>query len=736
MSTPAGRRPGSQLGPYELAERIGTGGMGEVYRARDPRLDRDVALKLLPEEFAIDRNRLKRFEQEARVVSTLSHPNIVTVFEIGEADGLSYIAMELVQGQTLRQLVRPGGLPFRKLLELAIQMAEGLARAHEAGIVHRDLKPENVMVTPDGIVKILDFGLAKLTRSPLERGAGPDEGTLPLPTQPGVLLGTVRYMSPEQASGSVADFRADQFSFGSVLYEMATGQPAFQKGTTVDTLSAILHDEPEPLTHASPKTPAPLRWIIERCLAKDPKDRYAATRDLAHDLANLQQHLSEVSLPGIEPAPRRSRRRLRAAAAAVLAGALVFGAGLLAHRWIGRAPDVTFRQLTFRGAGISTARFTPDERTVVYSAQWEGLRPELFETRIENPESRAMGLPAAHILSISSEGMMAILLLPPWGVSLRPPHSDLTVRDPRLLFGTLAVVPLGGGTPREVLEDVDFADWAPDGKSLAVSRILKGESRIEYPIGTVLFRDRSWLNDVRVSPRGDRVLFTDAGAYLHVCDRAGGSQEIDRVAPSVAWSPPSGEIWYGAVDRGTTQVRGMTLAERDRLIVPLAGDFVVFDISAGGKVLLGRVVESAEVFESVSGETRDRNLSNFDRSILTSASASGDEVIFVEAGMAGGQARPMLYLRRSDGSAPKRLGEFGGGALSPDGQDVLVPSDDGLALVPTGAGQPVPIPVPGVQCCGISGFLPDGREIFFVAEEPHRAKRVWAQDSGPASAAP
>ena len=179
--------------------------------------------------------------------------------------------MELVEGQTLRQLVRPGGLPFRKLLEVGIQMAEGLARAHEAGIVHRDLKPENVMVTPDGIVKILDFGLAKLTRSPLERGAGPDEGTLPLPTQPGVLLGTVRYMSPEQASGSVADFRADQFSFGSVLYEMATGQPAFQKGTTVDTLSAILHDEPEPLTHASPKTPAPLRWIIERCLAKDPK---------------------------------------------------------------------------------------------------------------------------------------------------------------------------------------------------------------------------------------------------------------------------------------------------------------------------------------------------------------------------------------------------------------------------------------------------------------------------------
>jgi eukaryotic-like serine/threonine-protein kinase len=728
VSTPTGRRAGSKLGPYELAERIGTGGMGEVYRARDPRLDRDVALKLLPEEFAVDRNRLKRFEQEARVVSTLSHPNIVTVFEIGEADSVSYIAMELVRGQTLRQVLRPGGLPFRKLLELAVQMAEGLSRAHEAGIVHRDLKPENVMVTPDGIVKILDFGLAKLTRSPLERGAGPDEGTLPLPTQPGVLLGTVRYMSPEQAGGAVADFRADQFSFGSVLYEMATGQPPFQKATTVDTLSAILHDDPEPLSQASPKTPAPLRWIIERCLAKDAKDRYAATRDLAHDLANLQQHLSEVSLSGVEPAPRLSRRRARAAAMAALLAAVVFGAGLLADRWIRQAPDVSFRQLTFRGAGISTARFAPDGRTVVYSAQWEGLRPELFETRVENPESRSMGLPAAHILSISSEGMMAILLLPAWGVSLRPPHSDITVRDPYLLFGTLALVPLGGGTPREVLEDVDYADWAPDGKNLAVERIVKGENRLEFPIGTVLFRDRSWLNDVRVSPRGDRVLFTDAGEYLKVADRKGAVQDFDLDTPSVAWSPRSGEIWYGAVDRGTTRIRGLQPGGGDRLVAPLAGDFVIFDISASGRVLLGRVVESAEVFESVSGEAHDRNLSNFDRSMLASASASGDEVIFKEVGMAGGLKRPVLYLRRSDGFPPKRLGNFEGGPLSPDGKQVLVLLDDGLALVPTGAGQPVPVPVPGLQCCGMSGFFPDGKSIFFVAEQPDRPKRVWAQD--------
>src|SRR5262249_10266436 len=239
--------------------------------------------------------------------------------------------MELVAGKTLRELLFGGSLPIKRLLQIAVQIAEGLARAHDAGIVHRDLKPENVMVTKDGIVKILDFGLAKVT-GPVSSS---DEGShLPTVsgTSPGVVLGTVGYMSPEQASGEVIDFRSDQFSFGSILYEMATGKRAFLKGTAVDTLSAILKEDPTPISETSPESPAPLRWIVERCLAKEPDDRYASSRDLARDLATVRDRLSETSLS--KPAPAAASRRntwLRmtlpalAVGAAILIGAFAAG---------------------------------------------------------------------------------------------------------------------------------------------------------------------------------------------------------------------------------------------------------------------------------------------------------------------------------------------------------------------------------------------------------------------------
>ncbi|MBI4477667.1 MAG: serine/threonine protein kinase, partial [Acidobacteria bacterium] len=357
---------GARLGPYEVIAPIGAGGMGEVYRARDTRLNRTVALKILPPELITTPDVRSRFEQEARAASALNHPNIVTIYDVGDSEFGAYIAMELVDGKTLRQVLADGPLPTRKLLQAAGQIGDGLAKAHGAGIVHRDLKPENVMITRDGLVKILDFGLAKLAETSVGSRKTLDETTLAR-TAPGLLLGTVGYMSPEQASGQTADYRADQFSFGAILYEMTTGKRAFQRGTPVETLSAIIRQEPEPLAVAMPRTPPPLRWIIDRCLAKAPDDRYASTRDLARELQSLLEHLPELEIStsaiGAMPeTPVLRRRRGLIAAGVLVAGGALLAAALL----LGRATPATrpvFRQLTFRHGNISGARFAADGQT-------------------------------------------------------------------------------------------------------------------------------------------------------------------------------------------------------------------------------------------------------------------------------------------------------------------------------------------------------------------------------------
>src|SRR5215510_5255324 len=286
---------GSRFGPYEVVAPLGAGGMGEVWRARDERLGRDVAIKVLPEEVSADSGRLKRFEKEARAASALNHPNIATIYDVGSAESVSWISMERVEGKTLRELLFAGAVPTKRLLSIATQIADGLATAHQAGIVHRDLKPENVMVTKEGRVKILDFGLAKLTG--IEAASGENASRLPTETgtSPGVVLGTVGYMSPEQAAGQALDFRSDQFSLGSILYEMATGKRAFQRKTAIDTLAAILNEEPEAVSAVNPQAPLPLRWIVERCLQKELRQSCASTEDLARDLGGLRDHLSEAA---------------------------------------------------------------------------------------------------------------------------------------------------------------------------------------------------------------------------------------------------------------------------------------------------------------------------------------------------------------------------------------------------------------------------------------------------------
>lgn len=317
------------LGHYEILSPIGAGGMGEVYVARDPKLGRRVAIKLLPQRLASDRDTLSRFTQEARSASALNHPNIVTIHEVGTHEGTPYIVMEYVEGHDLRSLVADGPLPIRKLLDIAVQIADGLAAAHERGIVHRDLKPENIMITRDGYAKILDFGLAKIVSPSPES----QENTLQLDmpgTNPGTILGTVGYMSPEQASGKRLDFRSDQFAFGAILYELATGRAAFEGETAIDTLSAILHKDPAPISKSVPRAPAQLTDIVRRLLEKSPDDRYSSARDLAREIRLVRDRVAaeesgyHQSQPSIEVPKKTTVAVVAAIALAVFIAGAVF----------------------------------------------------------------------------------------------------------------------------------------------------------------------------------------------------------------------------------------------------------------------------------------------------------------------------------------------------------------------------------------------------------------------------
>src|SRR5579863_9465730 len=533
--------PGTRLGPYEILAPIGAGGMGEVYKARDTRLERDVALKILPPSVAIDAGRKRRFEQEARAASALNHPNIVSVYDVGtEADTL-FIVTELIDGEPLRPVIQRRTLGFRTLLDLAAQIADGLAAAHAAGIVHRDLKPENVMVTRDGRVKILDFGIAK----PVARPISQSDATIRLDaaTEPGVILGTVSYFSPEQARGSnELDGRSDQFSFGLLLYELVAGSQAFDRPSAAEIMSAIIREEPAPLPAS---VPVPLRLTIERCLAKEPAQRYDTTRDLFLELRHLRDHVSEIAT-GPQLAMGTVEPRVKERSTAWLWSipvVLALAAGIYFYWRALEASPPSFERLTYRRGEIPSARFSPDGQTVVFSAQWASEPTSIFSVRPGRREYRSLGLPEGRILSVSSTGDMAILLGPTTnGTS-----------------GTLARVPLSGGAPREILNDVNDADWSPDGANLAVSRRVGGKNRIEYPIGRVLYQSEGHSPEfLRVSPQGNRVAFFEPDDNVNefalaVLDMNGQKRQLShgwQALAGLAWSARGDEVWFGGAKPG------------------------------------------------------------------------------------------------------------------------------------------------------------------------------------------
>jgi tRNA A-37 threonylcarbamoyl transferase component Bud32 len=461
--------PGARFGPYEILAPLGAGGMGEVYRARDSKLNRDVAIKILPEALAADPIALARFEREAQAVAALSHPNILAIHDFGRDGETAYAVMELLEGETLRARLAQGALPSRKAVELAVQIAEGLAAAHEKGIVHRDLKPENVFVTHDGRAKVLDFGLAKRADSASSPSASMQATSGH--TGPGMVLGTAAYMSPEQVRGEAVDHRSDIFSFGAVLYEMLCGRQAFARETATESMTAILKEDPPEIATANPGASPALLRIVLRCLEKKPAERFQSARDLAFALQALSGS-ALASGPAVAVTNWNWRRWL-AFGGGLLAIAGALAAGVLVGRSKEQSGPSRITRLTFQRGQVDAARFAPDGQTIVYSASWNGSPYEVFSTRLGSTESRPLGFPASVLASVSASGEMALLRnVVPW-----------VVGQPTSQVGMLASAPLAGGPAHDREEGIQFAEWSPDGKQLAVVRLRDGKTRLDSRSG-------------------------------------------------------------------------------------------------------------------------------------------------------------------------------------------------------------------------------------------------------------
>lgn len=699
--------------------------MGEVYLAFDPRLGREIAVKVLLPGAIGNSERRARFVQEAKLASSLNHPHIVTIYDIdtAEVDGelVDFVAMEYVQGKTLDKLIGRRGLRLADALAYARQIADGLAAAHRAGIIHRDLKPANIIVGEQGGVKILDFGLAKLVEPQAADAWAPTE-SVHLETASGVIAGTAAYMSPEQAEGQRVDARSDIFSFGAVLYEMLTGRRAFNGASKLSTLASVLHTDPGSITETREKLPRELDRIVQRCLRKDPARRWQNVADLKIALDDLSQEPEDAQASD-QPRPRSKWRRwvplfAAALALAALAAGLYVGANSLAP------PHPTFQRLTFRRGNIAEARFAPDG-TLLFSAQWGTDPTRIFSMRPGSGESRLLDLPSARILSISSTGEMAILL----GSAARG--------EP----GTLARVPLSGGAPREILENVNDADWSPDGASLAVSRTVDGHHRIEYPMGTVLYEAQGPRppRTLRVSPKGDLIAFFEydnsvGDLSVTVLNTRGERRVLSRgwrVDGGLSWSPKGDEIWFGGAETGTqTTLHAVKMNGANRVITNAPAAIEIQDVARSGGVLATVEDSRLGILGLSRGIDQLRDLSWFDASRIYDISGDGNRILFSELSY-GTPRNPAIYLRNTDGSPAVRLGDGNRPSLSPDGKWVACIVSDGprtsLTLLPTGAGVARTIGAPGMHYERLE-WSPDGQRILFEGNEPNRPPRTFVQD--------
>ncbi len=724
--------PGESFGAYTILGPLGRGGMGEVYRARDNRLGRDVALKILPEAEAEDAERTRRFEQEARAASALNHPNIVVIYEAGIAtpsgrtEPLRFLAMEFLDGEPLGALLIGGGLSFKRTLDFACQIADGLACAHESGIVHRDLKPSNIVVTRDGHVKILDFGLAKL------RPLTPDEVTTdPTLTSPGTLLGTVGYMAPEQVRGEPATPASDQFALGCILFEMLTGQRPFQRKSPAETLSAILRDEPPAIEELNANVPVPIRWIIERCLSKSPRDRYSSTRDMARDLQKLREAATETSLHSISVKLQslKRRRTLRIAAGVFLVAALAAGGSFLFYGKLRTVAPPSFQRLTVRQGTVWRGLFAPNASMILFAATWEGQPARAYLT---SPESAGLDrtLEAEPLLpmAFSPDGSEVLVLLG----TFRLPNG--------LLSGTLARMPALGGEPRRILEECGWADWSRSGKFLAAVRNSGGEKVLELRDSEggnakELFRTRGSIASVHFSPGDDWIAFIHqpnvqaTTGQVQIVGQDGASRRtltaLFESCFGLDWNDRTGEIWFTTTENRQGALRAVTPSGRQRLIYSFPEQFVLQDIRAGSQRCLftSANMRGALIIHQKGGPPRD--LSWLDYTRVTDISPDRKAILFSEQG-----PTPKTWgswIRPIEGGNAVRLGAWEPGRFSPDARRIIGTSSDAagtgqLVLFSVGAGDSRPLPTPGLAADEPSFAGPDA--ILFVGTREGK-RNVW-----------
>ena len=761
-----GNMVGETIGPYEVLSELGSGGMGTVYLAQDVRLGRRIALKLLPPQFTYDKDRLRRFQQEARAASALNHPNILTVHEIEQRAELHYIATEFVDGVTLRQRMINQLMNLDEVLNVAIQVASALQAAHAAGIAHRDIKPENVMIRSDGYVKVLDFGLAKLTEIDDVLPATPE-------TNPGVVMGTPRYMSPEQARGLDVDARTDIFSLGIVIYEMVTGRVPFEGETTSDIIASLIRDEPESMSVSVPELPLDVDRVVKIALAKVPDQRYQTIAEFSSDLQRLKDDLqseaklvrtnsdgSRVSLKSAEdpqtatprlfrstdpkayghtesvPRNNRTRWTLAVGLGVLLLAAAVATAVFFSRRKATASAKIiqTPRVLTNRDGFIAGSRFAPDGKGVIYSAGFDGKPVELFFTDVEGSASRSAGIPSAALKSVSRSGKIAVLL-----------NFELNWSDG--WRGTLEILPAEGGKPEVVMEDVDEATFAPDGNTFAIVRTVMGEQQLEYPAGQVLYKSSGWMSYPRFSPKGNKIAFFehplgDNGGSINVFDLA--SQKKEAISTEwtslrgLAWNPKNDEIWFGGSRVGRLQsINAVSLSGQLRLnLYQVSGVHArIEDISDEGRMLITQGTNHSSMIILGGKSASEPVDSQFPWTTSADLSADGKTLLYYNWGYEGSDPSDVkaVYLRKLDGSKPIRLGTGKALALSHDGNWALALQTNPqlqLVMLSTTGAPPKTLPNRGIKEYLYASFFPDGRQVLFTGVEAREGAEIrsYVQD--------